>query len=92
VLFVVLNRLRTVEPELFAQLGSPAGLRAFSRPFGSPELDPLILHGDFRRIPIADRSLRRLLVVAYWLRWLVLISLSLFAFALVGAAIGPHAP
>jgi hypothetical protein len=89
---VAVNRLRANEPTLYAELGSPSGSKVLWRPFGSPELDPLIIHHRFRRVDIHDQSLRRLLELAYWVRWSLLISVVAFAFALLGTTLDRNAP
>ena len=88
----VIELLRDREPSLYAQIGAPSGTRVWSRPFGSSELDSLILHRQFRSVPIGDHSVRRLLELAYYLRWLLLLSVFLFAFALLALAVGNRAP
>ena len=88
----VVQLFRDREPSLYAQIGAPSGAKAWSRPFGSPELDSLILRRQFRALPIKDHALRRLLEVAYCLRWLLLVSVVLFAFALLASAVGGRAP
>ena len=92
IVLTVVNRLRASEPKLYAELGSPTGSKVLWRPFGSPELDPLILRREFRLMEIHDPSVSRLLEMAYWLRWLLLISVVVFALALLGESLSRHAP
>jgi hypothetical protein len=92
IVLTVVNRLRAAEPALYADLGSPAGSKVLWRPFGSPELDPLILRREFRNVEIHDPFLRRLLELAYWVRWSLLVSAVAFAFAFLGESLSHHAP
>ena len=88
----LIGELRRLEPKLYADIGAPTGYQLWWRPFGSSELDPLILRRQFRKVGILDPKLLRALEFAYWLRWALLLSVVGFAVALFGSAVDRHAP
>jgi len=88
----LVSMLREMEPKIYAEIGSPTGSRIWGRPFGSDELDGLVLHRQFRWHPIRDSRLRRTLEIAYWLRWSMLLSVVAFAISLAAEAVSRGQP